>query len=138
MPTYKNETTSPISWGGNFWKPGESKELSFVVPASDLGLTKTADSPAPTHLILTCSGKKTVEAGTPLSIDVPYPARGGKYVLSVEPTEGDVALKIGSGTTGIPLGVGTAWVKTLEWKYAPSITLESAAGATVTVVAEEV
>ncbi len=139
MPTYKNETTSPISWGGNMWKPGEEKILSFFVPASDLGLTQTATTPAVPGLFMAGSGDKSVAAGTPLKVDVPYPSRSGRYTLSVACMEGETTLALGDGATTITLGDGLDWMREgVPWERCSSITLSSTAGATVRVLMEEV
>ena len=138
MPTYKNETTSPISWGANHWKPGESKGLSFFVPYSDLGLTKTADTPTVPGLFMAGSGDKTVAAGTPLTVEVPYPSQSGKFMLSVIVTSGEVDLKLGTGETEAALDTSKMYYReNIPWNRCNSLTLTSAEGATVKVTMEE-
>lgn len=120
------------------WEPGGSKELPFFVPYSDLGLTKTADTPAVPGLFMAGSGDKAVEAGTPLVVDVPYPSRSGKFTLSVACMEGEATLALGDGATAITLGDGLDWMREgVPWDRCSSLTLASTAGATVRVLMEE-
>jgi len=43
MHTYKNNGSNTITYKGITWEPGEEHAVSFFVPYSELGLTKTGD-----------------------------------------------------------------------------------------------
>ena len=133
MPTYKNNGTTQIYWRNILWEPGESRALTFYVPATDLGLTETAATPAVASPVLV-SEDVTLLAGVAQTKAIPYSAR---VQISAMATSGTAVLTI--GVKEIPLDSSADYVSTvLPWDKVASIGLISTAGATVRLLVEGV
>lgn len=133
MPTYKNNTASQVYWRNILWEPGEIRALTFFVPATDLGLTETASTPAVTPPVL-ISEDITLLAGVAQTKAIPYSAR---VQISAMATTGAATLSIGAKE--IPLDSSADYVSTvLPWDKVASIGLISTAGATVRLLVEGV
>lgn len=133
MPTYKNNTASQIYWRNILWEPGESRALTIYVPATDLGLTETAATPAVASPVL-LSEDVTLVAGVVQEKDVPYAAR---IQVSAAAISGTATLTVGDKE--IILDANTDYASTpLAWSRVASVSLISAAGATVRLLVEEV
>jgi len=134
MPKYKNNQEYPIFWKGSDWAPGEEKQVPFFVP-SEAGLTKTGATPATDPVVLVGGVARTVEAGVPLELDIPYPP-SGRMKVSVLYGEGSCSLYLGDGETPVAINPGD-FQDSLPWERCPSLRLESSAGATVYVLVTE-
>mgnify|MGYP001200814134 FL=1 len=133
MPTYKNNTASQIYWRNILWEPGEIRALTIYVPATDLGLTETAATPAVASPVLV-SEDVTLVAGVAQTKAIPYSAR---VQISAMATTGTATLTI--GTKDVPLDSSADYVSTvLPWDKVASIGLISTAGATVRLLVEGV
>ncbi|OQC00195.1 MAG: hypothetical protein BWX80_03467 [Candidatus Hydrogenedentes bacterium ADurb.Bin101] len=133
MPTYKNNTASQIYWRNILWEPGEIRALTIYVPATDLGLTETAATPAVASPVL-LSEDVTLVAGVAQTKAIPYSAR---VQISAMATTGTATLTI--GTKDVPLDSSADYVSTvLPWDKVASIGLISTAGATVRLLVEGV
>ena len=133
MPTYKNNTASQIYWRNILWEPGEIRALTLFVPHSDLGLTETASTPAVVPPVL-LSEDVTLVAGVAQTKAIPYSAR---VQISAMATSGTATLTM--GTKEVPLDASADYVSTvLPWDKVGSVTLASAAGATVRLLVEGV
>ena len=133
MPTYKNNTASQIYWRNILWEPGESRALTFYVPATDLGLTETAATPAVASPVLVSEDVALV-AGVAQTKAIPYSAR---VQISAMATTGTATLTM--GTKEVPLDASADYVSTvLPWDKVASIGLVSTAGATVRLLVEGV
>lgn len=133
MPTYKNNTASQIYWRNILWEPGEIRALTFFVPATDLGLTETAATPAVASPVLVSEDVALV-AGVAQTKAIPYSAR---VQISAMATSGTAVLTI--GVKEIPLDSSADYVSTaLPWDKVGTISLVSAAGATVRLLVEGV
>jgi len=138
MPKERNDNDFPVFWNGKCWEPGDEHEVLFFVPAA-VGLTRTSDLPKTPPLVLAGGGERTVEAGTPLEIEIPYPVVTGRVKVSVLPGTGSCNLFLGDGSVAIPINSGKAFLDVLPWERCPSLRLESADGATaIVLVTEEV
>lgn len=133
MPTYKNNTASQVYWRNILWEPGESRALDFYVPATDLGLTETAATPVVASPVLVSEDVALV-AGVAQTKAIPYSAR---VQISAMATSGSAVLSIGAKE--IPLDSSADYVSTvLPWGKVGTISLVSAAGATVRLLVEGV
>jgi len=133
MPTYKNNGTTQVYWRNILWEPGESRALTFYVPATDLGLTETAATPAVASPVLVSEDVALV-AGVAQTKAIPYSAR---VQISAMATSGTAVLTI--GVKEIPLDSSADYVSTvLPWDKVASIGLISTAGATVRLLVEGV
>jgi hypothetical protein len=133
LPTYKNNTASQIYWRNILWEPGEIRALTFYVPATDLGLTETAATPAVASPVL-LSEDVTLVAGVAQTKAIPYSAR---VQISAMATSGTATLTI--GTKDVPLDSSADYVSTvLPWDKVESVGLISVAGATVRLLVEGV
>jgi len=133
MPTYKNNTASQIYWRNILWEPGEIRALTIYVPATDLGLTETAATPAVASPVLV-SEDITLVAGVAQTKAIPYSAR---IQISAVATTGTATLTM--GTKEVPLDASADYVSTvLPWDKVASIGLISTAGATVRLLVEGV
>jgi hypothetical protein len=140
MHTYKNNGSNTITYKGITWEPGEEHAVSFFVPHGELGLTKTSDTPEVDAPVIIAQ-KITLAAGAPQAVSVPY--TGKKIVISAVVAQGQTAtIAIGNTTPAITIDDTTgAYVSPpqgFEWGHAAQITLESAAGADVYLLVEEV
>ena len=133
MPTYKNATESQIYWRNVLWEPGQILALTFYVPATDLGLTETAATPAVASPVLV-SEDVTLVAGVAQTKAIPYSAR---VQISAMATSGTATLSMGAKE--VPLDSSADYVSTaLPWDKVGSIGLVSTAGATVRLLVEGV
>lgn len=133
MPTYKNNTASQVYWRNILWEPGESRALDFYVPATDLGLTETAATPAVASPVLV-SEDVALLAGVAQTKAIPYSAR---VQISAMATSGTAKLTM--GTKEVPLDASADYVSTvLPWDKVASVGLVSTAGATVRLLVEGV
>ena len=133
MPTYKNNTASQIYWRNILWEPGESRDLTYFVPYGDLGLTVTDALPAVDSPVL-LSEDVVLSAGVVQEKDVPYDAR---IQVSAAAISGTATLTVGDKE--IILDANTDYASTpLAWSRVASVSLISAAGATVRLLVEEV
>lgn len=133
MPTYKNNGTTQIYWRNVLWEPGESRALTYFVPYGDLGLTVTDALPAVDSPVL-LSEDVVLSAGVGQEKDVPYAAR---IIVSAAAVNGTATLTVGDKE--IILDANADYVSTpLAWSKVGSISLISAAGATVRILVEEV
>jgi hypothetical protein len=134
MPTYRNNTSAEICWKGISWASGESRALGFFVPYSDLGLTKTSDSPAVQGPVL-LSRDIVVAAGGSQTVQIPH---AGRFILSAVAVSGTAKMRVGAGIEDVTLDATTDYECVLSWERAAMATLSSVDGATVRIVAEEV
>ena len=133
MPTYKNNGTTQIYWRNVLWEPGQTRALTYFVPYGDLGLTVTDALPAVDSPVL-LSEDVVLSAGVVQDKDVPYAAR---ILISADAISGTATL--GVGGKEITLDDKTKYESTpLAWSKVESISLISAAGATVRLLVEEV
>jgi len=133
MPTYKNNTASQIYWRNILWEPGESRALTIYVPATDLGLTETAATPAVASPVLV-SEDITLVAGVAQTKAIPYSAR---VQISAMATSGTATLTVNGEDIVIDSNAGYTSTP-LQWAKVESVGLVSAAGATVRLLVEEV
>ena len=133
MPTYKNNTASQIYWRNILWEPGESRVLTIYVPATDLGLTETAATPAVASPVLV-SEDITLVAGVAQTKAIPYSAR---IQISAVATTGTATLTINGEDIVIDSNAGYTSTP-LPWAKVESVGLVSTAGATVRLLVEEV
>ena len=133
MPTYKNNTASQIYWRNILWEPGESRALTIYVPATDLGLTETATTPAVASPVL-LSEDVTLVAGVAQTKAIPYSAR---IQISAVATTGTATLTINGEDIVIDSNAGYTSTP-LQWAKVESVALGSTAGATVRLLVEEV
>ena len=133
MPTYKNATDSQIYWRNVLWEPGQTRALTYFVPYGDLGLTVTDVLPDVESPVL-LSEDVVLSAGVVQEKDVPYAAR---IIVSADAITGTATLGIGGKE--ITIDDKTKYESTpLAWSKVGSISLISAAGATVRLLVEEV
>ncbi len=136
MPKYKNNQEYPVFWKGAHWAPGEERQVPFFVP-SEAGLTQAGSTPATDPVVLVGGGERTIEADTPLYVEIPYPSTG-RMKVSVLYGEGSCSLYLGDCETPVQINPGD-FQDSLPWERCPCLRLESSAGATVYVlVIEEV
>ena len=133
MPTYKNNGTTQIYWRNILWEPGESRALTLFVPATDLGLTETASTPAVTPP-LQLSEDVVLLAGVAQTKIIPYSAR---IQISAVSLTGEAVLSMGAKQ--IKLDANADYVSAvLPWDKVGSVGLVSAAGAMVRLLVEGV
>ena len=133
MPTYKNNGTTQIYWRNVLWEPGQTRALTYFVPYGDLGLTVTDPLPDVESPVL-LSEDVVLSAGVVQEKDVPYAAR---VLISAAAISGTAILGIGGKE--ITIDDKTRYESTpLAWSKVESISLISAAGATVRLLVEEV
>jgi len=133
MPTYKNATDSQIYWRNVLWEPGQTRALTYFVPYGDLGLTVTDALPDVESPVL-LSEDVVLSAGEGYLAVIPYAAR---ILISADAITGTATL--GVGGKEITLDDKTKYESTpLAWSKVESISLISAAGATVRLLVEEV
>jgi hypothetical protein len=133
MPTYKNNGTTQIYWRNVLWESGQTRALTYFVPYGDLGLTVTDDLPAVDSPVLV-SEDVTLEAGAVQEKAIPYAAR---IIVSATAVTGTATLTVGDKE--ITLDDTADYVSTpLAWSKVESVSLVSAAGATVRLLVEEV
>lgn len=133
MPTYRNNGTTQIYWRNVLWEPGQSRALTYFVPYGDLGLTVTDALPDVESPVL-LSEEVVLSAGEGYLAAIPYAAR---ILISADAITGTATL--GVGGKEITLDDKTKYESTpLAWSKVESISLISAAGATVRILVEEV
>jgi len=133
MPTYRNNRTTQIYWRNVLWKPGQTRALTYFVPYGDLGLTVTDALPDVESPVL-LSEDVVLSAGEGYLAVIPYAAR---ILISADAITGTATL--GVGGKEITLDDKTKYESTpLAWSKVESISLISAAGATVRLLVEEV
>jgi len=133
MPTYKNNGTTQIYWRNVLWEPGQTRALTYFVPYGDLGLTVTDALPDVESPVL-LSEDVVLSAGEGYLAVIPYAAR---ILISADAITGTATL--GVGGKEITLDDKTKYESTpLAWSKVESISLISAAGATVRLLVEEV
>ena len=133
MPTYKNATDSQIYWRNVLWEPGQTRALTYFVPYGDLGLTVTDALPDVESPVL-LSEDVVLSAGEGYLAVIPYAAR---ILISADAISGTATL--GVGGKEITLDDKTKYESTpLAWSKVESISLISAAGATVRLLVEGV
>lgn len=133
MPTYRNNGTTQIYWRNVLWEPGQTRALTHFVPHGDLGLTVTDALPAVDSPVL-LSEDVVLSAGEGYLAVIPYAAR---ILISADAITGTATL--GVGGKEITIDDKTKYESTpLAWSKVESISLISAAGATVRLLVEEV
>ena len=133
MPTYRNNGTTQIYWRNVLWEPGQTRAITYFVPYDDLGLTLTDALPAVDSPVL-LSEDVTLVAGVAQTKTIPYAAR---IIVSAAAVSGTATLTVGD--KNITVDEITDYVSTpLAWSKVGSISLISAAGATVRLLVEEV
>jgi len=133
MPTYRNNGTTQIYWRNVLWEPGQTRALTYFVPYGDLGLTVTDALPDVESPVL-LSEDVVLSAGEGYLAVIPYAAR---ILISADAITGTATL--GVGGKEITLDDKTKYESTpLAWSKVESISLISAAGATVRLLVEEV
>jgi len=133
MPTYRNNRTTQIYWRNVLWEPGQTRALTYFVPYGDLGLTVTDALPDVESPVL-LSEDVVLSAGEGYLAVIPYAAR---ILISADAITGTATL--GVGGKEITLDDKTKYESTpLAWSKVESISLISAAGATVRLLVEEV
>jgi len=133
MPTYRNNGTTQIYWRNVLWEPGQTRALTYFVPHGDLGLTVTDALPDVESPVL-LSEDVVLSAGVAQEKAIPYAAR---ILISAAAISGTATLGIGGKK--ITIDDKTRYESTpLAWSKVESISLISAAGATVRILVEEV
>jgi len=133
MPTYRNNGTTQIYWRNVLWEPGQTRALTYFVPYGDLGLTVTDALPDVESPVL-LSEDVVLSAGEGYLAVIPYAAR---ILISADAITGTATL--GVGGKEITIDDKTKYESTpLAWSKVESISLISAAGATVRLLVEEV
>lgn len=139
MPKYRNGTERPIVFGGVSYKPGETKSVNIFLPYTELGLTKVSDDPAVPSPVLVCEEVEIV-AGETETIEIPWGA--DRISVSAVSVAGQAILKLGDDDIGIPLDDYSGGYASPpgghRWSRVARISLESEAGATVSVLVEGV
>lgn len=133
MPTYKNNTNSPIRWGLLDWAPGEERAVGEYLP-TELNLTETDTAPIPPSPLLV-SDTITITAGVPEVVSIPYSA-----VIKISAqTVGAGLATLSIGGKGVDLTPEVGWESVpLRWTSVGYLVLSSAAGASVQLLVEAV
>lgn len=136
MPTYKNETQSPISFYTWIWNPGETKVVMGYVPSS-LNLTKIDSSPVIDPLLYV-NESLTVPVGTPTEIEIPVPTLSPIYHISISVATGTLKLKFNDASNKeITVGANEIFDQSMYWHIAPKIILNATTEAFVSIIVSE-
>jgi len=135
MPRYKNEGSTPATWQGTTWAPGQESDALLFCPPS-IGLTKISDLPAvPGVILLSCD--VTVGAGESREVAIAYPVSGRAWISCV-PVSGSAAVRLGDGAAMIPLDDTTGWGCEVCWLWADRVAVSSVSGGAVRILVEEI
>ena len=129
MPTFRNDGERAVIYTGSEGKgiiifdPGKDVKLSHWVPYKRLGLRLVNESypPVPTPVLI--SGEFKFTPGMKRRYEI-EPCK--TYTLDINVETGRVILYLGASKNGKQISLAE-YHETLEWQYAPYITLVGAA-----------